>query len=158
MVSQFIVIEGALDSGEVGRLNDALDAHEHLSSRSPSYSGDNPGMQGDGNPIKHICSKLLELPPADGLTFQGAVASLREAGFPPDTPPSGRNPTAGATADDLRAALTTMELPAADRGPLSSDQIEQLVVAARPDEAGEISLGSTRIDLGGMLQWEQPHW
>ena len=52
-----------------------------------------------------------------------------------------------------------MSVPGTAGQPLSTDQIDRVVgaVAAVDTVSGEIKLGSTRIDLGGMLSWDPPH-
>jgi hypothetical protein len=147
-LSGFIVLENALSPSEIDRLNAALDAHDHLASRSPSYSGSHRGMIGEGNPVGRICTALIDQAGASGeeLTFEAAASALQDAGFPGDAPT--------ADAEQLRAALQALEL---SPGPLAEPQIEDLIALAEPAADGAIKLGSTRIDLGGMLEWEQPH-
>jgi len=147
-LSGFIVLENVLSPSEIDRLNAALDAHDHLASRSPSYSGSHRGMIGEGNPVGRICTALVDQAGASGeeLTFEAAASALQDAGFPGDGPT--------ADTEQLRATLQALELPS---GPLAEPQIEDLIALAEPATDGVIKFGSTRIDLGGMLEWEQPH-
>ena len=146
------MLEKALTPAEVDRLNHTLDLHEHLSRRSPSYGGSHPGMVGEGNPVGRICKALVDQVGAGAggelLAYQAAASALREAGFPGDGPT--------ADAERLRAALEALKLPGG-HPPLNGVQIEELVALGHPEEDGTIRLGSTRIDLGGMLEWPQPH-
>lgn len=122
------------DALPAGRPPSPQDAHEHLATRSPSYSGGtHSGMIGDGNPVKRVCAALVEQvgtgAGGEPLTFASATASLRDAGFP------GAGPTADA--DQLRAALQSLDLPGG-QPPLIETQIEDLVAVAQPDSDGRI--------------------
>jgi hypothetical protein len=167
-LSGFIVLEGMLQPEQVGVLNAILDAHAHEATRSPSYGGDWPGMQGEGNPMRRICTRLLALAraTADGgsceLTHQEVAAAVRQAGFPPPAN-SQRNgykirDHGVASTDSLRSALGALAGPSGLPLPLEPGIIDDLVVLALGDgnDSDEITLGSSRYDLGGMLSWAQP--
>ena len=166
-LSGFIVLEGMLKPEQVGALNAILDAHEHEATRSPSYGGDWPGMQGEDNPMRRISSHLLTLARAatDGpceLTHQEVAAAVRQAGFPPPTniqcKGSKIREHGVASADSLRDALGALAGPVGLPLPLRPGTIDELVALALGDgnDSEDITLGSSRYDLGGMLSWPQP--
>ena len=155
-----MVIKGVLSEGEVGRLNDAIDRHSHLITRPPdSYSHGSPAMRGENNLITKLARQLLALEEAGagaedlaaaGDTMAAAYSAAGEA-----------QPDSAVTLGSLRAALTTQLGSATDRVESLMSVAEQSVAAQHlPQPEGVtgdnrvVQLGTSRGDLGGMLQWE----
>ena len=86
---------------------------------------------------------------------QEVVVALRRAGFPPKVH-SDRRDHGTASCSSLRHALRSLAAPDLPL-PLAEQTIEELVAVALDGSTGdEIVLGSSRYDLGGMLEWAQP--
>ena len=161
-----MVIKGVLSEGEVGRLNDAIDRHSHLITRPPdSYSHGSPAMRGENNLITKLARKLLALEEAGAGEGELAAAgqsmvdaySAAGEGQPDSRGRDGRAVTLGG----LRAALTTQLGSAPGRVEALMAVAEQSVAdqhLPQPDGvSGDdriVQLGTSRGDLGGMLQWE----
>lgn len=150
LLLQFVVIRNCLSPDEVAACNAAIDRHAHLITRPPdSYSHGSSTLRGENN----LITKLARALGGDDLGAAGdrMVAAYEQArGGDDNTVTLGRLREAlAAHAPDKAAALGAVAEQAVDTQHLPQDE-------GCVGEERVVQLGTSRGDLGGMLQWEQP--
>jgi hypothetical protein len=150
LLLQFVVIRNCLTPDEVAACNAAIDRHAHLITRPPdSYSHGSSTLRGENN----LITKLARALGGDDLGAAGdrMVAAYEQArGGDDNTVTLGRlHEALAAAAPDKAAALGAVAEQAVDTQHLPQDE-------GCVGEERVVQLGTSRGDLGGMLQWEQP--
>eukprot|EP01046_Picozoa_sp_COSAG06_P039592 COSAG06_NODE_4700_length_4026_cov_2.671505_3_plen_223_part_00 len=150
LLLQFVVIRNCLTPDEVAACNAAIDRHAHLITRPPdSYSHGSSTLRGENN----LITKLARALGGDDLGAAGdrMVAAYEQARGGDDiTVTLGRLREAlAAAAPDKAAALGAVAEQAVDTQHLPQDE-------GCVGEERVVQLGTSRGDLDGMLQWEQP--
>lgn len=146
---QFVVIRNCLSPNEVAACNAAIDRHAHLITRPPeSYSHGSQALRGANNLVTKLGQTLGGDPKAAGERMAAAYEAARSNDDNSVTLGRLRKALAAA-APDKAAALCAVAEQAVDtqhlvqeEGCVGDDRIVQL--------------GTSRGDLGGMLQWDQP--
>lgn len=146
----FVVIRNCLSPDEVAACNAAIDRHAHLITRpETSYSHGSQALRGENNLITKLAWALGgDLSAAgDRMTAAYELAQAR----------SGEDNlvTLGSLRDALSAAVPekAAALGAVAEQAVGSQHLTQAEGCAGEDRV--VQLGTSRGDLGGMLQWDQ---
>ena len=144
----YLCLRGLLTADEVQRLNDALDAMTEGDEvqLSESYARESPLMRGAANVLSIVATTVGRPDNAE------LVEAMEAAGYPSADNSRQNGPMA---VEELEGILRALALPGHVR--LSDAEVGDILGQVEKTPDGSVRLGSTRRDIGGLLEWPQPY-